>query len=172
MSDLERIAKQKTDAAIERRIAALPNEIQAIQRELSAKGLLRSGAMLKRVLATCSSNLEAQAETVREEYKWVVSQALWVTQSWAEHLIAVASDSLNPFREPVRLHLEKACEIAGQPKLFSRLYTEFQSSEAAAKSGIALSLRARFAERRRGVIRTLPSVLQRIISRVFTGGSV
>lgn len=171
MSDLETIAKQKADAALERQISALPAEIQAIQRELSAKGLLRSGAMLKRVLAACCSSLEAQAAVVRAEYEWVVSQALWVSQSWVEHLVAVASGSLDALHEPVRSHLEKACELAGQPQLFNRLYAEFQSSDAAAKSAIALSLKAKFAERRRGVIRALPGMLQRLISRVFTGGS-
>jgi hypothetical protein len=169
MSDLETIATQKAEAAIAKRISALPLKIQAIQRELTAKGLLQSGAMLKGVLAACCSSLEAQATTVREEYEWAVSQALVVSQSWVEQLAAVASGSLDAFHEPVRGHLERACKLAGQPQLFDRLYAEFQSCDNAARSGIGLSLRAKFAERRRGIIRALPVMLQRLISRIFTG---
>ena len=87
MLDLEQLAAQKAEFAAQQRIAVLPSEIQAIQRELGARGLLMSGAMLKRVLAACVSALHAQASSVKSEYEWAVSQALFASQAWVERLI-------------------------------------------------------------------------------------
>src|SRR3954471_2826633 len=117
MSDLQQLAKQKTEAASERRIAALPGEIQALQRELAARGLLHSGAMLKRVLAACTSAHEAQATAVIAEYEWAATHALVVTQSWTESLVTEACQSFEALQTASLTHIAKASEVAGRPEL-------------------------------------------------------
>lgn len=171
MSELETIARQKIEISLEQRLTGLSAEIKAIQRELSAKGLLRSGAMLKRVLSACCSAVDSHAALVTSEYEWAVSQALLVSQSWVEGLVTEAAGCLDRLRVPVRGHLEQACKVADQPRLLDRLYNEFESNELAAKSRVALSLRTKFAERRRGLIRGLPRVVSRLISKLFRGGA-
>ncbi|HYE37297.1 hypothetical protein [Methylocaldum sp.] len=155
---------------MQKRIASLPTEIQAIQHELSAKGLVKSGAMLKRVLATCKASIEAQSQTVLAEYEWAVRQALFASQSWVERLVVDASESLEHLYEATQGHIYKACHLAGTPELAVRLLRDLETTKVAAKDSIALSLRSRFAERSRGLIRGLPSLLSRVISRIFGGG--
>lgn len=171
MSDLESIAGEKAEAALEKRLSGLATDIKAIQRELSARGLLRSGAMLKRVLTACSSTLESHADEIIAQYEWAIAQALLVSHSWVDKLSNKASLSLEKMRAPVKAHLEQACRIADQPKLLDRLYGQYELAESAAKSKITLSLRARFAERRRGLVRRLPGAITQLISKLFRGGA-
>jgi hypothetical protein len=171
MSELEKIARQKSEVALAARLTGLQSEIQATQRELAAKGLFRSGAMLKKILRCCCSALDAQASTVISEYEWAIVQALIVNQSWVGKLIAEASGSLDDLREPVNMQLEQACRAAGQPQLLARLQTEYQSMESAAKLRITLALQSKMAERRRGLIRGLPTLLPKLLSKLFGGSA-
>lgn len=170
MSDLQLLARLKADAEMQKRISAVPTEIKAIQHELSAKGLLRSGVMLKRVLAACQLMVEAQRGTIVSEYQWAIGQALLASQSWVDRLVSEASESLRPLHSVSENHIRKACDLAGTPELAARLLADLQATEIAAKNDIALALRSSFAERRRGLLRSLASLLPRLLSRLFRGG--
>jgi hypothetical protein len=171
MSDLQSLAKQKAAAEMQRRVAALPGEIEATKRQLAAKGLLLSGAMLNRVLAICEAATEAQRATVIAEYRWAVNQALFASQSWVERLVVEATNSLEPLHAEAERHLQKACALVGKPELVARLLSDLEPTEKAAVNDIALALRSCFAERRRGLVRSIPSVLPRLLSRIFGGGT-
>ena len=146
-------------------------EIQALQRELAARGLLHSGAMLKRVLAACTSALEAQATTAIAEYEWAATHALVVTQSWTESLVSEACQSFQALQTASLTHLAKASGIAGRPELAAHLESELSISLESCKQRVALALRSKFAERKRGLVRGLPSLIPRLVARFFSGGS-
>lgn len=171
MSDLQSLAKHKAAAEMRRRIAALPIAIEAINREHAAKGLLLSGATLKRVLVTCRIAIEAQADTVIAEYRWAINQALFASQSWVEQLVVEAIQSLEPLHTEAAKHFQTACVLVGKRELAARLLSDLEPIKTAAANDIALALRSCFAERRRGLVRSIPGLLPRLLSRFFGGGA-
>ena len=64
----------------------------------------------------------------------------------------------------------KACQIAGTPELVGRLMHEFEDALNSARVGVALALRSRFAERRRGLLRGITSFIPRLVARIASGG--
>jgi hypothetical protein len=96
MSDLQLLARQKTEAVMQRHIASLANNIEAMRREHTAKGMLNSGATLKKALSICKSLTEEQRDTVIKEYLWAISQGLLVTQTWVKQLIIDDIESIEP----------------------------------------------------------------------------
>jgi hypothetical protein len=171
MSDLLALARTKADAVVDSRAKALPTEIQAIQRELSAKGLLKSGAMLKRVLRASVEALERAAGKVSEHYVWAATHALVVTQTWVERLVLDAQESFLPLEVVGEDQIRKAAALSGRPELAERLVADFAETKARARESVAVALRSKFAERRRGLIRGLPSLLPKLLSRLFGGGA-
>jgi len=170
MADLQQLASQKAEAALQRRVDTLPAEVQAIQRELNARGLLRSGAMLNRMLAACRAAIDAQASTVIAEYEWAVGQAIFVSQSWIERLVAEASASFSPLQSAGERHLSTASELAGRRELSARLHSDLKTTVEAARQNVGLALRSKFAERKRGLLRALPAFIPRQLARIFAAG--
>jgi len=169
MSALQSLAKKKTDAELQRQLAALPRSIEAICREHAAKGLFNSSATLKRVLATCKEVTEKQRDATIKEYQWAVNQALLASQTWVEHLVVDASESIDALHRDSEKHIKSICERIGKPELVARLLSDLDSTEVAAKNDIALALRSSFAERSRGLIRGVACFIPRLISKFIKG---
>lgn len=85
MSDLQILARKKAEAQMQRIISALPDQIEAVKRELSAKGLTRSGATLKRTKNICLAAMKEQSITIITVYRWAAAQALFASQTWIEN---------------------------------------------------------------------------------------
>ncbi len=170
MSDLQSLARQKADAAMNRRIQELPMAIQALQNKLAAQGGLRSGRMLKQVLTICKDALQGQSTTLGTEYRWAVSHALLASQSWIERLILDANSSIEPLYEACAEHIKRAVALSGGRDLTPQLLAELKQSQITAQNEIALTLRSAFAEKRRGLVRASSSSLVRVISKLFGGG--
>ncbi len=171
MSDLLTLARTKADAVVGLRAKALPTEIQAIQRELSARGLVKSGAMLKRVRRASVEAVERTAENVSEHYIWAATHALLATQTWIERLILDAQEALLPLETVGEDQIRRAAALSGRPELAERLLADFAAAKARARESLAIALRSKFAERRRGLIRGLPSLIPKLLSRFFGGGA-
>jgi len=56
------------------------------------------------------------------------------------------------------------------PRAGPGLLAELAKSHTSAQDQVALGLRSAFSERKRGVVRALPSLVFRLISRIFSGG--
>jgi hypothetical protein len=171
MSDLLALSRAKADAFVAARSRALPSEIQAIQRELTAQGLLKSGAMLKRVLKASVESLERASEKVSEHYVWAATHALFATQTWVEQLVLSAQESLLPIALIAEEEIRRAAALSGSPELAERLLSDFAGAKTRARELVAVALRSKFAERRRGLVRGLPSLIPRLVSRFFSGGA-
>jgi hypothetical protein len=168
MSDLQLLARQKAEAVMQRYITSLPNSIEAMKREHAAKGMLNSGATLKKALSICKTLTEEQRDTVISEYRWAISQALLVTQTWVEQLIIDAIESLQPLHLENTRQIKKICESINSQDLATRLISELKLTEDAIANDIALALRSGFAERRRGLVKQTLSFPIRLISRIFS----
>jgi hypothetical protein len=171
MSDLESLVKEKVAADLQRRISALRRDLEVLKNDHAAQGCLYSGLTLKRTLAACVSATEAQRTSVIAEYRWAIDQALFASQSWVERLVAEAAASLGPLRAECEGQIHKACALVRTPELAARLVSELEVAERSAVNDIALALRSCFAERRRGLIRCIPSLVPRLLSRIFGGGA-
>ncbi|WP_161631553.1 hypothetical protein [Rhodoferax saidenbachensis] len=171
MSVLQSLAKQKTDAELNRQLAALSRSIEAICHEHAAQGRFNSGATLKRVLAACKDATEKQRDTAIKEYLWAASQALLASQSWVECLVLDASQSIDSLHIESEKHIKEICEKIGKPDLVARLLLDLESTEVAAKNDIALALRSGFAERSRGLVRSGAGFVLRLLSRIIKGGA-
>ncbi|MDF3823184.1 hypothetical protein P3G55_25065 [Leptospira sp. 96542] len=170
MCDLQAIAKQKTNAELQRQLADLSRAIDAMCREHAAKGLFHSGATLKRVVAICKEATEKQRDAAINEYRWAVNQALLASQSWVNALAAEASASIDSLHEESEKHIENICQKLGKPELIARLLSDLQLAEIAAKNDISLALRVGFAERSRGLIRSIVGFVPKLLSKLQKGG--
>ncbi len=168
MSDLQLLARLKAEAVMQRHIISLPNSIEAMRREHAAKGMLNSGATLKKALIICKTSTEEQRDTVISEYRWAISQALLVSQTWIEELILDAIKSLEPLHLENIGHIKKICKSINSLDLATSLISELKLTEDAAANDIALALRSNFAERRRGLVKQTLSFPIRLISRIFS----
>jgi hypothetical protein len=171
MSDLQSLAKEKAAAELQRRISALRRDLEVLKNDHAAQGRLYSGLTLKRTLAACVSATEAQRNSVITEYRWAIGQALFASQAWVERLAAEAAASLEPLHAECEGQIHKASALVRTPELAARLVSELEVAERSAANDIALALRSCFAERRRGLIRSIPSFIPRLLSRIFGGGT-
>ena len=169
MSDLQLLARQKVEADMQSRIDQLPQSIQALQRQLAARGLRRSGAMLKQVVALCEEQIAAHGTVVSSEYSWAVKQALLASQSWVERLVTASSVSLRALTQECAGHVERAVQVAGGPDLSVRLVGQVEAKRDSVANEVALSLRSVLAEKRRGLLRGLPGSLVDLFVKVVGG---
>ena len=142
-----------------------------MQRELNAKGLRRSGAMLKKTLKLCSTAIEDQTKTVKEEYGWASKQALLASQSWINELALDAITSMKPLLAECNQFLTIAAQQSGRPELAELLQNKLNMVQLACNEDITLSMRSIFAERSRGLLRTISVFLPRIVTKIFGGGA-
>ena len=155
---------------MEQRIRQLSGAIQVLQNTLAAQGGLRSGNMLKQVLSTCQNSMKEQASTLVTEYRWAVANALFASQTWVERLIVEANESMTPLYEASVGHMKKAVALAGVPRVEPQLLVELAEARASSVNEVTLALRSSFAERRRGLIRALPSFVGRLVAKMLGGG--
>lgn len=170
MSDLADLTRQRIEAALLRRLKALPGEVEAIKREHAAKGLSRSGATLKRVRDLCIANLHAHSETVATEYKWAIQQALLASQSWSERLASDVASQLEPLMKASAVQLTALAAFTGKPELAEGLIKDVGAERLMAEDNAKLAIRIAFAEKKRGLVRTLPISLWSLVIKVFRPG--
>lgn len=170
MSDLVALAIQKLDLAAEDRVRALPGQIKAVKAENAAKGLARSGATLKRVRAICIALLREHGEAVAVEYKWAVNQALLASQTWTERLAATVPARLQPLMTASATQLTELAAFTGRPELASRLIADVETELRIVEERTQLAVRAAFAEKSRGLVRSVPAAIGGVISKLFHPG--
>jgi len=169
MSDLQGIARSKVEAELNSRLLALPAEVQALQRQLSAKGQLMSGNMLRGVLRLGQESLQAQGNAITTHYAWAVREALTASQSWVQALAAEGADSLAPLVTKASDLVKDACQLAKQPALSARLLADLDSTHLRVRESIITSMDAEFAVKRRGLLRWLGSLFGRLLRLGATG---
>ena len=170
MSNLVALANQKLDLAAQDRIRALPGQIDAVKIEHAAKGLARSGATLKRVRRMCVAHLQEHGEAVAVEYKWAVNQALLASQTWIEELAAAVPTQLEPLMTASSSHLTELAAFTGRPEVASRLIAEVQAEFHIVEERAKLEVRTAFAEKSRGLVRSIPAAIGGVLSKVWRPG--
>ena len=170
MSNLVALANQKLDLASQDRVRALPDQINAVKTEHAAKGLARSGATLKRIRAMCVAHLQEHGEAVAVEYKWAVNQALLASQTWTEELAAAVPARLQSLMEASATHLTELAAFTGRPELASRLVADVEAELRVVEERAKLAIRAAFAEKSRGLVRSVPAAIGGLISKVLRPG--
>ena len=163
MSELQTIARQRSDAAMILHISAMPRDIKALQQQLAAKGLLKSGNMLRGVLAIAQNALKGQAATLVEHYTWAVTESLTATSSWVTTLSRQAADSLQPLFDLGAQQIIAACALAEQPNLADRLVNDLRATHSQEQTNIELALQASFASKSRGLLRQLLAALKGLL---------
>jgi hypothetical protein len=171
MSDLVALANQKIEAALQKRLQAIPREIEAIKVEHAAKGLAQSGATLKRVRVLCIDHLHGHGDTIAKEYNWALSHALLANQTWAEGLATDVTAQLQPLMTAAEQHLTALAAFTGMPELAQRLINDIDGEFRIAESNTKLTIRIAFAEKKRGLVRSLPSILTNLLSRIIRPGA-
>ena len=170
MSNLVALANQKLNLAAQDRIRALPSQIDAVKIEHAAKGLARSGATLKRVRRMCVAHLQEHGEAVAVEYKWAVNQALLASQTWTEELAAAVPAQLQPLMAASASHLTELAAFTGRPEIASRLIADLEAELRIVEERTKLAIRAAFAEKSRGLVRSIPAAIGGVLSKVWRPG--
>jgi len=158
MNELRDIARSRSDSDMNSRLTALAADVQALQRQLSADGQLRSGNMLRGVLKIAQESLRSHAGVLSENYSWAVNEALAASQSWVRRLAAEAADSMEPLFKAGSEQLTAACKLAGQPQLAARLIADLETTHLESRNAIQVSLDAKFASKSRGMLKWVGSL--------------
>jgi hypothetical protein len=169
MTNLSKLARNKAEAAMQRRIEAISIQIKTINNEHAAAGLLRSGVTLKRSLRICKTAINEQSQTVQKEYLWAANTAIFASQTWINQLVSDAVDSLELLHKEAIKELKKAVILVGTPEHIDRLMAELQITREAANNEITLALHSGFVERSRGLIKPIFGWIPRLIARIFSG---
>ena len=169
MTNLSILARNKAEAAMQRRIEAISIQIKTINNEHASAGLLRSGATLKRSLRICREALDEQAQTVQTEYLWAVKTAIFANQSWVNKLTLDAIDSLELLHKEAIKELKKAVVLVGTPEHIDGLLAELQVTRDAANNNVIIALSSAFAERSRGLVAQIFGLIPRSIAWIFRG---
>jgi hypothetical protein len=171
VDDLLNIARSRSSLVEAEVLASLPRDIQAIQRSLSAKGLVKSGRMLKEVRGAAEAALDRMSDSLIQNYTWCVEQSVAASQSWMLELRDDAISRLAPVQKAGVAEIERACVLAGTPHLSARLVADLDSKYLSAEEKLRVELQAAFEVRKRGLVRKLLSTLGRMLPGVFTGGA-
>jgi len=143
------------------RLEVLPKEVQALRRQLSAKGQLRSGNMLRGVLRIAQESLQSHATVLNENYAWAVDES--ITASWVRGLAAEAADSMLPLFRAGSEQLTAACQVADQPQLASRLIADLETTHLESRQSILVALEAQFASKSRGVLKWIGRLFRLLV---------
>ena len=170
MSELQQLAESKINAECIKLCESLPKQIQALKRANAAKGLLHSGNTVHGVVEICSNALDKLGSRVLEEYRWAISQALFVSQSWVEEMIQAIPTQLQPLQEKSLAHIAEEATLAGVPNAIPQCHAEFENKLTKINNDIMLSLRSSFSERKRGLVRAFGSAIPNWLSKLFGGG--
>lgn len=171
MSELVDLARQKIEAAAQRRLKSFPREVEAIKSQHAAAGIgARSGATLKRVRALCIANLHAHGETIATEYRWAIQHALLASQTWSEKLASEVAGQLEPLMKSSEVQLTTLSAFTGHPELAERLIKDVEAERCVAQEDAKLAIRSAFAEKKRGLVRSLPGSLWSLVVKVFRPG--
>lgn len=171
MSSLVTLANQKLDLALQERVRAMPTQIEAVKAEHAAKGLAKSGATLKRARRICISLFTEHADAITVEYRWAVNHALLATQSWTEELAASVPTHFKPLMAASARNLTEVATFTGHPELGPSLVREVEAELLIAKDRAQMAIRCAFAEKSRGLTRSLPAAIVNALSKVFRGGA-
>jgi hypothetical protein len=173
MSNLQSIVRGKVQADLQRRIDALPGTIQAIQRELAARGLVKSGVMLKRVTSACVESMQDYGIVLTAEYNWAITHSLVASKSWINDLTVEANDSFNPLIEASLYHIRKAVEMVGGTEngtdLTNRLIDELKKAHSFIQNDIRLALQTTLAEKSNGALQTSISTVVNFFTKLISG---
>ena len=170
MTALITLANQKLELAVQERVRAIPGQIKAVKTEHAAKGLARSGATLKRVRSICITHLKEHGDAVVIEYKWAVSQALLASQSWTEQLAASVPEKFQPLMAASATHLSEAAAFTGRPDLAARLIADVEAELRIVEERARIEIRAAFAEKSRGLVRSVPAAIGGLLTKIFRPG--
>jgi hypothetical protein len=172
MSELLDLVAAKIEAERTKLLNSLPSEIEALKRKNSADGLLRSGYTVRGVVDICSASLDSLGRVILDQYQWAVAQSLMTTQVWVEELVLAAPDQLGPLFDRCVEHINREANAAGAPRAVQECVAKLQIRRNEISNDMTLSLRARFAERKRGLVRNIGSAATGWISRLLGGAKL
>ena len=170
MGELKALANQKIDAEREKLCKAILGQIESLKRQHAAKGLLRSGNTVIAVVDICLSSVDSLARTIVAEYRWAIAQALVVSQSWVEELVAESSRHLLPLQEKCLAHIATEAKFAEAKSAIVQCQERLSAKVTEVSDDIALSLRTSFAERKRNLFRSIVGAIPRWITKLLSGG--
>lgn len=169
MDELRKIANARIVAEQAKLLNSLPADIEALKRKNAANGLLRSGNTILGVVALCSNALDSLGKVVLEQYRWAVVQSLLASQSWVEELVRDSPDQLQSLFDSCIEHVKREATLAGSPNAAPECIAKLEAKLGAISNDIALSLRASFAERKRGLIRHIGNTAAGWLSKLLGG---
>jgi hypothetical protein len=107
----------------------LRREIDRIKGEMSAKGLLRSGAIITRVTDLCSEATKNRAQFVWQTlFRFITTTGISHSKDLPEELKGIVAQHLPEKLGDLRGHIKQITEMAGSPNLFERMGQELDKA--------------------------------------------
>lgn len=141
--EIKKIAHDRIRLEIGEQNNNLCIEIDRIKAEMSAKGLLRSGAIIKRVTDLCAETTKNRAQLVWQTlFRFITTTGISYSEDLPEELKGIVAQYLPEKLDDLRGQIKKITEIAGSPNLFERMEQELDKARtrALAKVGTEIDL--------------------------------
>ena len=155
MPELQNLTTQKIDAQTLRIIDEISSQIDSVKQRQVERGMLNSSSTIAQITDVCNKGLNDLGKIIETEYRWMIDQELFATQSSVESLIKKIPLELGPLQKTCISHIQRQSVLIRSPDHIAPNYIEkFEKTVNSVSENIVLSLRSFSAEKRRGIIRS------------------
>jgi hypothetical protein len=172
MSTLEQVAEAKVLAAVKRRLDNLDPAVLAVKHEMSARGLLRSGATVKRIRELGISLPDGIRDDMKTEYGLVLEESLWPSEHLVSRLMQYATQHFQVAQDRAASEVRQAGGDLLRAATHDELAAEISAARDRALTDVSLFLEG---HRRVGInrkIRNLFTFVPDTIKGLFKSGDV
>jgi hypothetical protein len=141
--EVVKLAQDRIHIEISEQNSRIHTEIERIKAELNAKGLMRSGAMIKRVADVCSEAVKNRAQLAWQIlFRFITTTGISYAEGLSEELKELVAVHLPNHLGDLKRNISQAVQLAGVPNLGASIETELDTARnvALAKVGTEIDL--------------------------------
>lgn len=138
-------------------LGSLSADIEALKSSDMTSGSQGTENTIRGVVAICTTALDDLGGVVLAQYGLVLAEPLVISSIAVEGLVRGTSDQLRPLFERCIAHVRRETNLAGAPNATAECIAILEAKFDAICDDIAASLRARFVQRNRRLVRSLGS---------------
>jgi len=169
MSKFIGITDQRIYGYLERLLEKLDADYEAMLRRHSEDGLLRSGNTIKKAMELVSNGADELKVFLIEQSTWVIDKSIYVPLSIGDDLIKLNVKYFEMYMEQSEGYVSKASKVAGQPKLFDRVYPDVEAAVNRSLNEAKLETEALVLENRSTGIKGIAKYLFSLVSKLWGG---
>lgn len=127
MSKILDIVDRKIEAGRKRLLEDIDSRYEAMLRNDSANGNLRSGNTVRETINIATESADLLRNLIIDQFTWAISESIYVPMSISGELNAIASRHFSELEIAAEQYVKKASEMSGKPAVHERVYPEVEN---------------------------------------------